>query len=78
VFLNSGTAKLRTGAASGKQNHWEQVAGRMKPDQKEIYYLVGDNPRSVLRSPHLDYFQAQGTEVLLMTDPMDSFMLMGL
>jgi len=56
----------------------EQVAGRMKPDQKEIYYLVGDNPKSVLRSPHLDYFQAQGTEVLLLTDPMDSFMLMGL
>jgi molecular chaperone HtpG len=32
----------------------------------------------VLRSPHLDYFQQQGTEVLLLTEPMDSFMLMGL
>jgi molecular chaperone HtpG len=32
----------------------------------------------VLRSPHLDYFHAQGTEVLLLTEPMDSFMLMGL
>jgi len=32
----------------------------------------------VLRSPHLDYFHSQGTEVLLLTDPMDSFMLMGL
>jgi molecular chaperone HtpG len=26
----------------------------------------------------LDYFHSQGTEVLLLTDPMDSFMLMGL
>jgi molecular chaperone HtpG len=43
-----------------------------------IYYIVGDDPHSVLRSPHLDYFHSQGTEVLLLTDPMDSFMLMGL
>ena len=31
-----------------------------------------------MRSPHLDYFQGQGTEVLLLTEPIDSFMLMGL
>ena len=51
---------------------------RMKPEQKEIYFIVGDDPKSVLRSPHLDYFQQQGTEVLLLTEPIDSFMLMGL
>ena len=56
----------------------EEYAGRMKDEQKEIYYIVGDDPKSVLLSPHLDYFQSQGMEVLLLTDPMDSFMLMGL
>jgi HSP90 family molecular chaperone len=56
----------------------EEYTGRMKPEQKAIYYIVGDNPRSILLSPHLDYFQSQGTEVLLLTEPMDSFMLMGL
>ena len=56
----------------------EDYAGRMKPDQKVIYYIVGEDAKSVLRSPHLDYFQAQGMEVLLLTEPMDSFMLMGL
>src|SRR5215207_7874989 len=56
----------------------EEYVGRMKPEQKEIYFIVGDDSRSVLRSPHLDYFQQQGTEVLLLTEPMDSFMLMGL
>jgi molecular chaperone HtpG len=56
----------------------EDYVGRMKPDQKVIYYIVGDDPKSVLRSPHLDYFHAQGMEVLLLTEPMDSFMLMGL
>jgi len=56
----------------------EDYVGRMKPEQKEIYFIVGDDPKAVLRSPHLDYFQGQGTEVLLLTEPMDSFMLMGL
>jgi molecular chaperone HtpG len=56
----------------------EDYVERMQPEQKEIYFIVGEDLRSILRSPHLDYFQAQGTEVLLLTEPMDSFMLMGL
>jgi HSP90 family molecular chaperone len=56
----------------------EEYIARMKEGQKAIYYIVGEDPRSVLRSPHLDYFQGRGTEVLLLTEPMDSFMLMGL
>jgi len=56
----------------------EDYVSRMKDGQTEIYYIVGEDPKSVLRSPHLDYFHSQGTEVLLLTDPMDSFMLMGL
>jgi HSP90 family molecular chaperone len=56
----------------------EDYVGRIKSDQKLIYFIVGEDPKSVLRSPHLDYFQRQGTEVLLLTEPMDSFMLMGL
>ena len=56
----------------------DDYVGRMKEGQKFIYYIVGEDPKSVLRSPHLDYFHSQGTEVLLLTEPMDSFMLMGL
>ncbi len=56
----------------------EEYVSRMKEGQKEIYYIVGEDSKSVLRSPHLDYFHSLGTEVLLLTDPMDSFMLMGL
>jgi molecular chaperone HtpG len=56
----------------------EDYTGRIKAAQTVIYYITGDDPKSVLRSPHLDYFQAQGTEVLLLTEPIDAFMLMGL
>ncbi|HSL27883.1 MAG TPA: molecular chaperone HtpG [Anaerolineales bacterium] len=56
----------------------EDYIGRMQPEQKLIYFIVGEDPKSILRSPHLDYFQSRGTEVLLLTEPIDSFMLMGL
>ncbi len=56
----------------------DDYLGRMPEGQKVIYYIIGEDSRSVLRSPHLDYFQSQGTEVLLLTEPIDSFMLMGL
>jgi len=50
----------------------------MKPGQDKIYYILGDDENSVSRSPHLDYFQTHCYEVLTLTDPIDSFMLLGL
>lgn len=55
----------------------EYVAG-MKPDQKHIYYLLGDDDRSVLHSPHLDIVRHYGYPVLLLTDPVDAFLLVRL
>ncbi len=70
--------RFRTSLHPDTWSSLEDYIGRMKSEQKEIYYLVGEDSKSVLLNPHLDYFQSQGTEVLLLTDPMDSFMLMGL
>ena len=66
---------------SAKPETWSSLddyLGRMKPDQKEIYYILGDDERSVLYSPHLDLVKEHGYEVLLLTDPLDSFMLVRL
>jgi len=51
---------------------------RMKPGQESIYYIMGDDARSVLYSPHLDMVKKLGYEVLMMTDPVDAFMLVRL
>ncbi len=56
----------------------EEYVERMKDGQDKIYYILGDDDRSVARSPHLDYFRKHGYEVITLTDPMDSFMLLGL
>ncbi len=55
-----------------------QYASRMKPDQTEIYYIIGDDYGVISRSPHLEYFKKHDIEVLYLADPLDSFMLIGL
>ncbi len=56
----------------------EDYIERMKEGQEQIYYILGDDEHSVTRSPHLDFFQTHCYEVLTLTDPVDSFMLMGI
>jgi len=55
----------------------EYVAG-MKPDQKDIYYITGDNLSSILNSPHIEALKEKDYEVLLMTDPVDEWVVMSL
>jgi molecular chaperone HtpG len=46
---------------------------RMQEGQEAIYYLVGDQAEALKTSPQLEGFRARGTEVLLLSDPIDSF-----
>jgi molecular chaperone HtpG len=55
-----------------------EYTDRLKPDQNEIYYILGDDYEVLSRSPHLEYFKKHDIEVLYLTDPMDSFMLVSL
>ena len=62
----------------------EQMTGlkdyvsRMKEEQKDIYYITGDNLQAIQSNPHLEAFKAKGFEVLFMNDPVDEFMMNGL
>ncbi len=50
----------------------------MKADQKEIYYITGDNLSTLINSPHLEKLKEKEYEVLLMTDPVDEWVVQGL
>jgi molecular chaperone HtpG len=50
----------------------------MQPDQKQIFYILGEDERSIVHSPHLDPVRRYQYEVLLLTDPVDAFMLVRL
>lgn len=51
----------------------KQYVADMKEEQKEIYYLSGEHRDQVVRNPNLEYFRKNDIEVLLLTDPMDTF-----
>lgn len=49
----------------------EDYIAQMRDDQKEIYYLLGDDTSKMLKSPQLEGFQNLKLNVLLLSDPID-------
>jgi len=52
-----------------------EYVGRMKPDQKEIYYMTGPSSDALIMDPHLEIFKRKGIEVLYLYDPVDEFVI---
>jgi molecular chaperone HtpG len=65
-------ARFRSTTGEGFASLADYV-GRMKPQQKSIYYISGEEPATLRKSPQLEGFAARGIEVLLLTDPVDEF-----
>ncbi|MCI5049731.1 MAG: molecular chaperone HtpG [Rickettsiales bacterium] len=53
----------------------EAYIERMKPDQKAVYYLIGDDIDTLRNSAQLEGFKKFGVEVLLLSDQVDDFWL---
>lgn len=51
----------------------QDYVSRMKPEQKDIFYITAENLPTARNSPHLEIFRDKGIEVLLMTDPVDEW-----
>ena len=47
----------------------------MKPEQKEIYYIFGENINNIIKNPALEIFEKKGFDVLFLLDPIDEFVL---
>jgi molecular chaperone HtpG len=62
---------------TGTLRSLKQYLADLKPNQTEIYYLAGDNLDRLKSNPKLEAARARGIEVLLLTDPIDSFWTMG-
>lgn len=67
--------QFRTTKSEDKYVRLKDYAANMKPEQKEIYYITGDNLSMLLNSPHLEALKAKDYEVLLMTDPVDEWVV---
>ena len=68
--------RFRTTKGEGLRSLKDYVAD-MKENQTAIYTLTGDDPARIASSPQLEGFGARGLEVVLLTDPVDSFWTQG-
>ena len=58
----------------GKLTSLDAYIERMPESQTEIYYVLADDSKVAVQSPHLDPFKAHDLEVLLWVDPMDALL----
>jgi molecular chaperone HtpG len=66
-------ALFKTTASKDGWRSLKEYAGSLRENQTAIYYLAGDDIARLEASPHLEGFRARGVEVLLLSDPVDSF-----
>ncbi len=69
-------ALTRFATTAGELRSLKQYVADLKPNQTEIYYLVGESAERVKSNPKLEAARARGIEVLLLTDPIDAFWTM--
>jgi molecular chaperone HtpG len=66
-------ALSRFTTTAGEKRSLKQYVESLKPNQTEVYYLIGDSIERLKSNPKLEQATARGIEVLLLTDPVDAF-----
>lgn len=71
--------RFKSSDASGTgDNNWTSFADyvqRMKPDQKAIYYITGNDEKNLRDNPLLKAYTNKGFEVLIMADDIDDIVI---
>jgi molecular chaperone HtpG len=67
-----------TATKPGEYTTLEKYLSGMKSEQKDVHYLVGESRQLLENSPYLESFKARGEEVLLLTEPIDEFLVSSL
>jgi len=70
--------RYKTTKSDGKWRSLREYVEAMPPDQKEIYYITGENLSALINSPLLEQLKSKDYEVLLMTDPIDEWVTQAL
>ena len=66
-------ALARFTTTAGSARTLKDYVAALRPNQTEIYYLVGDSTERLKSNPKLEAARARGIEVLLLSDPIDAF-----
>ncbi|MCR5723497.1 MAG: molecular chaperone HtpG [Treponema sp.] len=64
-----------SGTGDGAWTSFADYVGRMKADQKAIYYITGSDEKNLRASPLLEAYKKKGFEVLIMADDIDDIVI---
>ncbi|MSO64562.1 MAG: molecular chaperone HtpG [Alphaproteobacteria bacterium] len=65
--------RFRSTVSGAKLMTLDDYVARLRPGQRAIYYVSGDDRETIDKSPQLEGFRAKDVEVLLLSDPVDDF-----
>ena len=68
-----GLARFHSTSGGDGWRSLKDYVGAMRENQTAIYYATGTDRERLASSPQIEGFFARGVEVLLLTDPVDSF-----
>ncbi len=73
----AGLLRFATTASDGEaqDSSLADYVSRMKPGQKDVYYVAADGLAAARGSPHLETLRAHGIEALLLTDRIDEWVI---
>ena len=64
-----------TATKAGEHTTLEKYVAEMKGEQKEVVYLIGESRGLIENSPYVEAYRARGEAVLLLTDPIDEYLV---
>merc|ERR1719287_443146 len=65
--------RYSTSKSGDKEISLEEYVANMKEDQKNIYYISGEDKESLLKSPSVEKLLAKDIEIIFMTDSVDEY-----
>merc|ERR1719324_1978464 len=65
--------RYATSKSGDKEISLEEYVANMKDEQKNIYYISGDDKEALLKSPSVEKLLAKDIEIIFMTDSVDEY-----
>merc|ERR1739849_74239 len=71
----AGFLRYHTSASGDEMCGFSDYVSRMKENQKDIYYITGENKEVVSQSAFVERLKKRGLEVVYMTEPIDEYVV---
>merc|ERR1719333_1106430 len=65
--------RYSTSKSGDKEISLEEYVANMKDDQKNIYYISGEDKESLMKSPSVEKLLSKDIEIIFMTDSVDEY-----